>query len=318
MRSNEHHRHDEAAHRGHHHDHSHAHGHAPASFGTAFAIGTLLNVALVAVQVVYGILAHSTALLADAAHNSGDALGLLLAWGAHVLASSYPTERYTYGFRSTSILAALLNSVILLIATGAIAWEAIQRLLEPQAVAGFTVVVVAGIGILINGLTAWMLTAQRHGDLNVASAYLHMLADAALSGGVVLAGLVIAMTGWQWVDPVASLAISGVIVWGTWGLLRRSVDMSLQAVPPGVEPAAVRCYLASLPGVVEVHDLHIWPISTIETALSCHLVMPQGYPDSGFFLGVEAELLHRFHIQHPTIQVELGDQACKLAPEQVV
>lgn len=321
MRSNEHHRHDEAAH-GHPHDHSHAHGHAhshaPVSFGTAFAIGTLLNVALVAIQVVYGILAHSTALLADAAHNSGDALGLLLAWGAHVLARSYPTERYTYGFRSTSILAALLNSVILLIATGAIAWEAIQRLLEPQAVEGFTVVVVAGIGILINGLTAWMLTAERRRDLNIASAYLHMVADAALSGGVVLAGIVIAMTGWHWVDPLASLAISGVIVWGTWGLLRSSVDMSLQAVPAGLEPAAVRRYLASLPGVSEVHDLHIWPMSTIETALSCHLVMPQGYPDSGFFMRIEAELLHRFHIQHPTIQVELGDQACKLAPEQVV
>jgi len=302
----------------HGHGHHHNHSHAPTSFGMAFAVGTVLNVALVVIQVFYGILAHSTALLADAAHNSGDALGLLMAWSAHVLARKYPTERYTYGFRSTSILAAFLNAMILLIATGAIAWEAIQRLLEPQAVAGLTVIAVATIGIVINGLTAWMLMAGRHGDLNIRGAYLHMLADASVSAGVVIAGVVIVLTGWQWIDPAVSLVISGVIVWATWGLLRSSVDMSLQAVPSGIEPAKIRDYLENLPGVSEIHDLHIWPMSTTETALTCHLVMPQGHPRGDFFTRVDAELLGRFHIHHPTIQVELGDQHCKLAPAHVV
>ena len=200
----------------HHHDHN-SHHHAPTSFGTAFAVGTLLNGGLVVIQIVYGVLAHSTALLADAAHNFGDVLGLLLAWSASVAVRWHPTERYTYGFRSSSILAALLNAVILLVATGAIAWEAIQRLFEPHPVAGLTVMVVAAVGIVINGLTAWMLMAGRHGDLNIRGAYLHMLADAAVSGGVVIAGLAILMSGWNWIDPLASLVISGVIVWSTWG-----------------------------------------------------------------------------------------------------
>jgi cobalt-zinc-cadmium efflux system protein len=304
-----------------HHDHGHhGHGHAcaPTRFGIPLAIGTVLNVALVGVQVGYGILAHSTALLADAAHNFGDALGLVLAWGAYGLARKYPTERYTYGFRSTSILAALANAMMLLIATGAIAWEAVQRLFGPEAVAGPTVIVVAAVGIAVNGSTAWMLMAGRHGDLNIRAAYLHMLADASVSAGVMIAGIMIVVAGWNWIDPAAGLIISAVIVWGTWGLLRRSVDMSLQAVPEGIEPRRVREYLASLPGVTEVHDLHIWPMSTTETALTCHLVMPRGHPGGDFFTRVDAELLGRFHIQHPTIQIELGDQDCKLAPAHTI
>ncbi len=304
--------------RDHHRGHKRGHSRAPATFGVPFAAGTVLNVALVVIQVVYGVLAHSTALLADAAHNFGDALGLLVAWSAYVLAQKYPTERYTYGFRSTSILAALVNAVILLIATGGITWEAVQRLFEPQPVAGQTVIAVATIGIVINGLTAWMLMAGRHGDLNVRGAYIHMLADASVSAGVVVGGMVILLTGWNWIDSAISLAISAIIVWGTWGLLRRSIDMSLQAVPANIQPAEVRRYLENLPGVSEVHDLHIWPMSTTETALTCHLVMAQGHPGGDLFTRVDAELLHRFHIHHPTIQIELGDRDCKLAPSHVV
>ena len=302
----------------HHHDHNHSHHHAPTSFGTAFAVGTLLNGGLVFTQIIFGVLAHSTALLADAAHNFGDVLGLLLAWSASVAVRWHPTERYTYGFRSSSILAALLNAVILLVATGAIAWEAIQRLFEPHPVAGLTVMVVAAIGIVINGLTAWMLMAGRHGDLNIKGAYLHMLGDAAVSVGVVIAGLAILLSGWNWIDPSASLVISGVIVWSTWGLLRSSLNMSLQGVPSGIEPGEVRSYLERLPGVAEVHDLHIWPMSTTETALTCHLIMPAGHPSGDFFILVEAELHERFRIQHPTIQIELGERPCKLAPAHIV
>jgi cobalt-zinc-cadmium efflux system protein len=302
-----------------HHDHSHrsGHSHAPTSFGTAFAAGALLNTALVVAQVAYGVVAHSTALLADAAHNLGDVLGLLLAWGASVLARWHPTERFTYGFRSSSILAALVNAVILLIVTGAIAWEAIQRLFEPQPVAGLTVIIVAIIAVVVNGLSARLLSGG-HGDLNVRGAYLHMLADAGVSAGVAVAGALILLTAWQWIDPIMSLAISAVIVWGTWSLLRESIIMSLQAVPDEIDPAKVRTYLEALPGVAEVHDLHIWPMSTTETALTCHLVMPSGVPDSDFFHRIDEELLDRFEIQHPTIQVERGDRSCKLAPAHVV
>jgi cobalt-zinc-cadmium efflux system protein len=304
-----------------HHDHDHQgaghHHHAPKNFGAAFAIGTALNLALVLLQVVFGVIAHSVALLADAAHNFGDVLGLVLAWGAYLLSQRQPTERYTYGLRSTSILAALLNAVILLVATGAIAWEAVHRLFAPEPVAGATVMLVAAVGIGINGLTAWLLN-EGHGDLNIRGAYLHMLADAAVSAGVVVGGAIILLTGWGWIDPVVSLVISAVIVWGTWGLLRQSVNMSLQAVPTQIEPDEVRAYLESLPGVTGMHDLHIWSMSTTETALTCHLVMPQGHPGSAFFVAIDAELNRRFRIQHPTIQIEFGDEACRLAPAHVV
>ena len=308
------------------HDHAHKphghcahthHNHTPKTFGRAFAIGAALNIALVFLQVAYGIFAHSMALLADAAHNLGDVLGLLAAWGAYLLARWHPTERYTYGFRSTSILAALFNAAVLLIATGGIIWAAVQRVLEPQAVAGTVVMIVAAIGIGINGLTAWLL-AGSHTDLNIRGAYLHMLADAGVAAGVVVAGLIVFLTSWSWVDPATGLIISALIIWSTWGLLRQSVNMSLQAVPAEIEPKQVRRYLESLSGVGAVHDLHVWSMSTTEVALTCHLVMPQGYPGGDFLVNVDAELHRRFGIGHPTIQIELGDRECRLAPMHVV
>jgi cobalt-zinc-cadmium efflux system protein len=302
----------------HQHDHG-SHSHLPANFGTAFAIGTGLNFGLVIVQVIYGLSANSMALLADAGHNFGDALGLALAWGAHVLARRRPTERYTYGFRSASILSALLNVVILLIATGAIAWEAIRRLIEPGEVAGMTVMVVAFIGILINGASAWLLTSGRKSDLNIRGAFVHLASDAAVSFGVVVAGALILFTGWTWIDPAVSLAISAVIVWGAWGLMRESVQMSMDAVPAAIDPGAVRSFLEGLSGVASIHDLHIWPMSTMENALTAHLVMPAGHPGDTFLVATCDDLEHRFHIKHATFQIEIGDAGvCVLEPAHVL
>jgi cobalt-zinc-cadmium efflux system protein len=313
------------SHHGHEHDHGHHHGHdhgdgyghASTTFGAAFAIATALNVALVAIQAIYGVLAHSMALLADAGHNAGDVLALLLAWGSHAISQRHPTERYTYGFRSTSIMAALINGGILLVITGGIALAAIERLFDPQPVAGATVMVVAAIAIVINGAAAAILARGNTRDLNLYGAFLHLLSDAAVSAGVVAAGLVILLTGWLWVDPVVSLVISGVIVWSTWGVLRDAAKMTLQGVPPRIDPGAVRDYLQSLPAVAEVHDLHIWPMSTTETALTCHLVMPDGYPEPDFLDRVYVGLQH-FGIEHPTIQIERGDRPCKLSPAHIV
>ncbi len=319
-----HHRHDHHGHshdhgrdRRHSHGHRHGHTHTPSTFGTAFAIATALNLGLVATQAIYGLLAHSIALLADAGHNAGDVLALLLAWGSHAMSKRNPTERYTYGFRSTSIMAALINATILLVVTGAIAWAAVERLFAPQPVGGVTVMVVAAVAIVLNGLAAVVLSRGSE-DLNVYGAFLHLVADAAVSAGVVVAGLLIFLTGWLWVDPAASLIISAVIVWSTWGVLRDAVKMSLQGVPPQIDPGAVRFYLQSLPAVAEVHDLHIWPMSTTETALTCHLVMPAGYPEPEFFDVIYAELQQRFGIGHPTIQIERGDRPCKLSPAHIV
>jgi cobalt-zinc-cadmium efflux system protein len=298
-------------------DHTHLHGHAPKNFGFAFAAGTLLNAGLVAAQFLYGIHAHSMALIADAGHNLGDALGLLIAWGAYNLARWEPTDRYTYGFRSASILAALANAAILLIVTGAIVWEAVRRFAEPPPVAAPTVMVVAAIAIAVNVVSAWLLRGGEH-DLNIRGAFVHLLADAAVSLGVVATGGVILLSGWYWVDPVVSLLISGVIVWGTWDLLRNAVNLSLQAVPHGIEPTEVREYFQTLPGVSSVHDLHVWAMSTTESALTCHLVMPRGSPGDNFINQVCEELNRRFGIAHPTIQVETGDQACQLAPAHIV
>src|ERR1700685_4269851 len=321
MASHHAHEHDHDHHHGHHdhdHHHGHHHSHAPATFATAFAIATVLNIALVIIQAAYGVLAHSMALFADAGHNAGDVLALVLAWGSHAISQKHPTERYTYGFRSSSIIAALINATILLVVTGAIAWAALERLFAPQPVVGGTVMVVAALAILINGAAAAALSRGNTGDLNVYGAFLHLVADAAVSAGVVIAGLIILLTGWLWVDPLASLLISGVIVWSTWGLLRDAAKMSLQGVPPQIDPSAVRVYLQSLPAVVEVHDLHIWPMSTTETALTCHLVMPQGYPGADFLDRVYIDLQHRFGIEHPTIQIELGERPCKLSPAHIV
>jgi len=265
-----------------HDHHSHGHGQASDNFGPMFAIATALNLGLVAVQVFYGVVANSVALLADAGHNFGDALGLVIAWGAHVLARLNPTSRYTYGFRSASILAALLNAMILLVVTGAIAWESIGRFFEPHEVAGATVMVVAALGIFINGLSAWLLMAGQKRDLNIRGAFLHMAADAAVSLGVVAAGGLILLTGWNWLDPTVSIAISAAIVWGTWGLLREAINQSLDAVPAEIDSREVAKFLTGLPGVESIHDLHVWAMSTTETALTCHLVMPKGHPGDEF------------------------------------
>jgi cobalt-zinc-cadmium efflux system protein len=314
--SHVHHAHDH----GHAHNHGHAHDHGPLDFGRAFAIAATLNIALVAAQVVFGVLANSVALIADAGHNLGDVLGLLLAWGAHGMARWLPTKRYTYGFRSASILAALFNGIILLVATGAIAWEALRRLTGPIEVAGVTVMVVAAVGIVVNGGSALLLMAGRERDLNIRGAFQHMLGDAAISLGVVLAGATIVATGWNWLDPLASLVIAVLIVWGTWGLLREAIMMSLDAVPQGVDGTRVEAYLRGLPGVSEVHDLHIWAMSTTETAMTAHLVRPGAGLDDHLLQDVCHELEHRFGISHATLQVEAGntERTCRLAPDHVV
>lgn len=282
--------------------------HAPQDFGRAFAIGATLNVGFIVVEAVYGVLANSTALLADAGHNLSDVVGLLMAWGAAYMGRRAPTPRFTYGLRSSSILAALANAVLLLVAVGAITWEAVWRLVEPEPVASTTVMVVAGIGIVINGVTALLFMRGRRGDLNIRAAFLHMVADAAVSLGVVITGLAILVTGYDWIDPLVSLAIAAVIVWSTWSLLRHSINLALDAVPPGIDPDEVRAFLASLPGVAAVHHLHIWAMSTTETALTCHLVMPGGHPGDAFLVEAGEELRRRFGIPHATLQIELGDR----------
>ncbi|MBK3405186.1 cation transporter [Methylorubrum populi] len=311
-------------HAGHDHEaggrqHGPGHVHAPASFGRAFAIGIALNVGFVVVEATYGVLGSSVALLADAGHNLSDVLGLIVAWVAVILSKRAPTSRFTYGMKGSSILAALFNALFLLVAVGAIAWEAVQRFAEPAPVAGKTVMIVAAIGILINGVTAWLFASGRKGDINIKGAFLHMAADAAVSAGVVVAGLVILYTGWTWLDPVVSLCIVAVIVWSTWGLLRDSLRMSLAAVPPGLDPAAVRRHLEELAGVAAIHDLHIWPMSTTEVALTAHLVMPGGPPGDAFLMRAAGEMRERFGIGHVTLQVETSEAAaCALAPDHVV
>ena len=301
------------------HDHGAGHSHAPASFGAAFAIATALNVALVIVQVIYGLAANSLALLADAGHNLGDCLGLVLAWGAYVLARRQPTARFTYGYGSASILSALINAVTLLVATGGIAWEAIRRFDSPGEVAGGTVIAVAAAGILVNGVSAWLLMAGRKGDLNIRGAFLHLAADAGVSAVVVLAGIVILLTGWTLVDPIASLVVSAAILCSSWSLLRESFRLSLGAVPSGIDPEVVRTFLGTLPGVASTHDLHIWAMSTTGTALTCHLVMPGGHPGDAFLADACRELERRFAISHATFQIEIGDaDVCRLAPPHTV
>jgi len=303
------------------HEHEH-HGAAQRGLGMVFALGVALNLGFVLVEAAYGVIGHSVALLADAGHNLGDVLGLAIAWGASVLARRRPSHRYTYGLRSSSILAALFNAIVLLIAVGGIAVEAINRLSAPQPVATGTVMVVAAIGIVVNGVTALLLRRgrHRHHDLNIRAAFLHMVADAGVSLGVVLTGALILATGWLWLDPAASLVVALVIVAGSWRLLRDAVNMALDAVPAGIDPAAVRDHLAAVAGVCAVHDLHIWPMSTTETALTCHLVIPAGHPGDQA-LAVLAETLQvRFGIEHATIQVETGDpeHPCRLGSDHVI
>lgn len=301
-------RHDD--HRGHGHGHQHSsghHHHAPADFGRAFAIGITLTLAYVAGEFVYGVLAHSLALLADAGHNLGDALGLGLAWGAQMAAKRRPSAGYTYGLRSTSIMAALINAVTLLIITGGIAGQALQRLIAPEPSDAGIVIVVAAIGIAVNGGVAWLFLAGRHDDLNIKAAFQHMAADAAITAGVVLSGAIALATHWLWLDPAVSLVISVLIVAGTWGLLRDSAKLALQAVPGGIDRPAIEAYLSTVDGVSEVHDLHIWGISTTETALTVHLVRPGAGMDDVLVCTVAAELKSRFKIAHATIQIEAGE-----------
>ncbi len=309
-----------------HHDHDdhapgagHAHEHAPKDFGAAFAIGMALNLGFVIVEVVYGLLANSIALVADAGHNLGDVLGLMMAWVATLLARRAPSQTYTYGLRRGTILAALANAVLLLVTVGAIAVEAVHRLIEPSEVAGATVMVVAGIGIVINGVTAWLFASGRKGDINLRAAFMHMAYDALVSVGVVAAAGVILLTGWTRLDPLVSLAIAVVILLGTWSLLRESVGMSLDAVPTGIKPDEVGDFLRQQPGVAAIHDLHIWSMSTTETALTCHVIMPGGHPGDEYLVDLAHQLHDRFSIGHVTIQVELDENiACALEPDHVV
>lgn len=299
-----------------HHDHNHSHNghsHAPADFGRAFAIGTVLNLGFVIVEGGAGFLTHSMALLADAGHNLSDVLGLLIAWGGAELAKRPASPRFTYGLRGSSILAALANAVLLFVAVGAILLEAIQRLSEPREVPGLTVMIVAGAGIVINLSTALLFARGRKGDVNIRGAYLHMAADAAVSAGVVVGAALMLLTGAEWIDPVVSLLIVVVILWSTWGLFTESLTMALQAVPKGINSAAVEAALADLPGVSRVHDLHIWPMSTTEAALTAHLVMPEGHPGDAFLIALQHRLAHDFRIDHTTVQIELGDGAeCRM------
>jgi len=308
--------HDES--HGHDHAHGHGHSHAPASFGKAFAIGVALNLGFVIVEAIFGILSNSVALLADAGHNVGDVLALAVAWLASELVKRAPTARFTYGLRSSSILAALFNAVFLLVIVGAISWEAIRRLGAPEPVAGGTVMIVAAIGIVVNAVTAWMF-AGGGADINLRAAFVHMASDALVSAGVVAAGFVIMLTGWLWLDPLVSLAINAAIVWATWGLLRDSLGMAMAGAPSYVDPAAVRAFLARQPGVAGVHDLHIWAMSTTEAAITCHLVMPGGHPGDGFLHRLAEDLAHEFRIGHSTAQIETDPAAaCALAPDEVV
>jgi cobalt-zinc-cadmium efflux system protein len=314
-----HHDHDQDHGHGHHHGPGGGHVHAPADFGKAFAIGIGLNIVYVVGEAFYGIISHSLALLADAGHNLSDVLGLAAAWLASYLGKRQPSEHYTYGLRRSSILAALGNAIVLLVVTGGIAWEGIRRLIEPEPVGGLIIMIVAAIGIVINGVTALMFMSGRHDDLNIKGAFLHMASDALVSLGVVIAGGVIMLTGWLWLDPAISLVISVVIVIGTWSLLRDSVSLAMDAVPAGIEPRQVTEFLRQQPGVADIHDLHIWPMSTTETAMTCHCLMPAGHPGDAFLAGLAHELQHRFNIGHVTVQVEVSaDMACVLEPAHVV
>lgn len=298
------------------HGHDHSHPHAPRDFSRAFLTGILLNTGFIAAEIIFGLLSGSLALLSDAGHNAGDVLGLALAWGATALAKRRPTERFTYGLQSSSIMAALANAVLLLVATGGIAWEAIERLSAPVSTAGTTVMIVAGIGILINGFTAWLFRRGGAHDLNIRGAYLHMAADAAVSLGVVISGFILLRTGWQWVDPLTSLIVAVLIVVSGWGLLRDSMRMALQAVPPHIDLMDVKTFMLSHAGVADMHDLHIWAMSTTETALSAHISMKEGYAGDRFLKDITHALEHRFGISHSTIQIELGncEHACDEIP----
>ncbi len=300
--------------------HSHQHSHAPKTYNRAFLIGTSLNIGFVLVEAWFGAISHSLALIADAGHNLSDVLGLLLAWAASYLVQRPPDRKYTYGLRRSSILAALLNAILLLLVMGGIAWEAIRRLSDPSPVAGSTVIWVAGIGVVINTITALLFMSGRERDLNIRGAFLHMAADALVSVRVVFAGSAILLTGWLWLDPVISLIVVVVIVFGTWNLFREALELILDGVPKQIEPIAVRTFLDELPGVLRVHDLHIWAMSTTETALTAHLVMPGACVSDRFLTDTSQSLYTHFGIDHSTLQIETGhpDYPCHLESESLL
>ena len=285
----------------HHHDHSHA----PAqNFNKAFGFGIILNIIYIVVEVVYGVIINSMALLADAGHNFSDVLGLLLAWGAAYLAKTATTEKRTYGLRKSTILAALFNAIILMIAVGAISIEAVRKIIHPEPVQGSTMMIVAGIGFVINAITALLFMKGREKDINIKGAFLHMAADAGVSLGVVLAGLVIFYTNWLWIDPAISLVIVVVITIGTWSLMKDSFQLSMDAVPKGIDIKEVEKYFRNLDGVEDVHDLHVWGMSTTENALTVHLLIPRDLKNDSFLKVVCEDLHNKFGIVHPTIQIE--------------
>ena len=286
---------------------AHNHNHTVKNYNKAFALGVILNVIFVAIEAYYGIIAGSLALVADAGHNLSDVLGLLITWGASVLATKSPTEKRTYGFRRVTILASLSSAILLLVALGGIAFEAFERLASPQPVEGLIIIIVAAIGVLINTGTALLFISGQKQDLNIKGAFLHMTADAAVSLGVVIAGVVIIQTGWLILDPVLSLIIVIIILISSWGLLRDSVNLSIDAVPKNINIAGIQNYFSGLQCVTQIHDLHVWALSTTETALTVHLVTNQESLDNHFLRNVQRNLFDKFGIDHPTIQIECED-----------
>lgn len=292
--------------------HNHSHSHA-ANYGRAFAIGIALNVMFVVVETIFGWQADSLALLSDAGHNLSDVLGLLVAYGGLYLARLRPNQKHTYGLGRATILAALFNAMILLIAMGGIVWEAVGRFSHPVPIQGGIVMLVAAMGVVINGITAWLFMSGNKTDLNLRGAFLHMAADALVSLGVVIAGAMFIWTGWAWLDPAISLVIAIVILWSTWDLLRQSVHLSLDGVPVSIQLEKVRNYLTVQPNVIEIHDLHVWAMSTSEIALTVHLVMRDRHPGDEFLCRVAEELHDNFTIGHVTIQIELNKHHCSLS-----
>ena len=285
----------------------HHHHHAAPDYSRAFAVGVALNIIFVVIEVVYGVIADSLALITDAGHNLSDVLGLLLAWGATYLAKKKPSRRRTYGYSRATILASMFSGLLLLAAIAVISWEAINRFFTPSEPVGQTIMIVAGIGVVINSVTAWFFVSGKDHDLNIRGAYLHMAADALVSLGVVISGFVIWKFGLKWFDPLSSLLIAAVIFWSTWGLLRDSLNLAIDAVPRDIDPEAIRKWLSDQPGVEGLHDLHIWPISTTQTALTAHLLMPEPPADDEFLHDLAMQLQEMFKISHATFQIERGD-----------
>lgn len=303
-------------HLGHHHGHHHGHG---TPHGSAFAIATSLNILFVLIETAAGVIGHSTALLADAGHNLSDVLSLLLAWGAARLSARAPSRRFTYGMKSASILAALANAALLWVALGAILIETLQKFASPEPAQAGLMMVVAAAGIAVNGLSAMLFARGSKDDLNLRAAFQHLLADAAVSAGVVLAGLAIHFTAWNWIDPITSLAITLMIALGSWSMLKESVQMGLLAVPASVNEEKLRAFILAQPGVSALHDLHVWPISTTDTAMTAHIIMPAGHPGDAFLHELAHEMEHDFGIGHATIQIETdGGHHCALHSDEVV